>query len=161
MFEREKRKQNFVIKVKAYSISNSHSVIEAFDSVHTFLIVKVRYFFYVVIIFVNFKFVRITYIIFEQKKKKKIVTMGSSKSSEVKKEEKMVDSNGQINNNVIIQEAEDTHVQMLLNEKLLTATYILVSIELIKLCLYIFASYKKNLKKKYLKNKENKPREEA
>lgn len=75
--------------------------------------------------------------------------MGSSESSEVKVEEKIVDSNGQVNNNVIIQEAKDTHVQMLLNEKLLTATYILVLIELTKLCLYIFCGYKKHLKKKY------------
>lgn len=80
--------------------------------------------------------------------------MGSSESSEVKIEVKIVDSNGQVNNNVIIQEAKDTHVQMLLNEKLLWATYSLVLIELSKLCIYIFCSYKKNLKKKYQSEKE-------
>lgn len=78
---------------------------------------------------------------------------GSHSSSEEKIEEKMVDSTGQVNNNIIVQEARDTHSQMLLNEKLLWATYLLVVIELAKLFLYIFSAYKKNLKKKYLKEK--------
>jgi hypothetical protein len=70
-------------------------------------------------------------------------------SSEEKMEVKTVDSNGNINNNVIIREAADTHSQMLIGEKLLVATYILVAAELIKLGLHIFYSFKKTLKKKY------------
>lgn len=80
--------------------------------------------------------------------------MGIFGSSEEKTEEKMVDSTGHVNNNIIIQEAKDTHHQMLLNEKLLMATYVLVFLEIIKLMMYSFCAYKKYLKRKYLKNKQ-------
>lgn len=81
--------------------------------------------------------------------------MGSSESSEVKTEQKFVDANGQVNNNIIIQEAKDTHAQMLLNGKLLYATYFLILIELLKLSLYSFCAYKKSLKRKYQKEKKS------
>lgn len=70
-------------------------------------------------------------------------------SDEVETETKTVDSNGNINNNVIIQEASDTHTQMLIGEKMLTATYILVLAEIIKLGVYIYHSFKKAMKKRY------------
>lgn len=70
-------------------------------------------------------------------------------SSEEEVEMKTVDTNGNINNNVIIREANDTHSQMLIGEKMLIATYILVSAEVIKLGLYIYHSFKKTLKKRY------------
>lgn len=75
--------------------------------------------------------------------------MGGTSSSEERTEEKLVDSNGQVNNNIVIQEAKDTHNQLLLNEKQLYATWILVGFEFIKLGIYIFSTYKKKLKKDY------------
>lgn len=76
--------------------------------------------------------------------------MGSGPSSEeVRVDEKTVDSNGQVNNNIVIQEARDTHTQMIINEKLLVATYILCLMELIKLLLYGISAYKKHVKNKY------------
>lgn len=80
--------------------------------------------------------------------------MGWFGSSEENTEVKTVDSNGNINHNVIIQEARDTHDQMLINGKMLFATYILVIAELLKLAIYIFNSYRKTLKKKYQPNPE-------
>lgn len=77
--------------------------------------------------------------------------MGSSESSEQRTEEKMVDATGQINNNIIIQEAKDTHIQMLLNEKLLMASYILIGFETIKLIVYCYTQYQIKMKKKYAK----------
>lgn len=75
--------------------------------------------------------------------------MGGWFSSEEKKvDEKMIDSNGHVNNNIIIQEAQDIHHQMVLDEKLLFATYILVLIGIIRLAIYLFNAYKRNLKKK-------------
>lgn len=82
--------------------------------------------------------------------------MGSSESSEQKTEEKMVDATGQVNNNIIIQEAKDTHLQMLLNEKLLMASYILIGFEIIKLMVYVYTQYQNKMKKKYAK-KNTKP----
>lgn len=78
--------------------------------------------------------------------------MGWFGSSEEETEMKTVDSNGNVNNNIIIQEARDTHSQMLLNERLLYATYILVGAEMIKLGIYLYHSFKKTLKKKYTGN---------
>lgn len=40
-------------------------------------------------------------------------------SSEERVEEKTIDSNGQVNNNIVIQEARDIHSQLQYNEKLL------------------------------------------
>lgn len=75
--------------------------------------------------------------------------MGWFSSDEEVTETKMVDSNGQVNNNIIIQEAKDTHNQMLINEKLLMATYWLVAAEILKLGLYCFQTFRRMLKKKY------------
>lgn len=74
--------------------------------------------------------------------------MGSSQSSE-ETENKAVDSNGNINNNIILQEAWDTHSQMVINEKILLATYALVIAEIMKLGIYLFHAFRKTLKKKY------------
>lgn len=75
--------------------------------------------------------------------------MGIFGSSEERVEEKVVDSTGHVNNNIVIQEAKDTHSQVILNQKLLYATYILVCAEIIKLGVYIYCNIKKNLKKRY------------
>lgn len=75
-------------------------------------------------------------------------------SEEVDIESKTVDSNGNINNNVIIQEARDTHSQMLLNERLLFATHLLVGAEILKLGIYIFHAIRKSLKKRYQSDKK-------
>lgn len=77
--------------------------------------------------------------------------MGSSESKE-ETEVKTVDSNGNINNNIILQEARDTHSQMVIGEKLLFATYLLVMFETIKILIYIIQSFRKMLKKKYQKS---------
>lgn len=73
--------------------------------------------------------------------------MGIFGSSEESIEQKTIDTNGQVNNNIVIQEAKDTHSQLLVNSKLLYATYALVFFELIKLATYMFNSYRSKLKK--------------
>lgn len=78
--------------------------------------------------------------------------MGLFSSSEEKIDEKMVDSNGHVNNNIIIQEAEDTHLQAALSEKLLFCTYILVLLEIVKLTICLYTTWKRHMKKKYNRN---------
>lgn len=79
--------------------------------------------------------------------------MGWFGSEEEEVKTKTVDTTGNVNNNIIIQEARDTHHQMLIGEKLLIATYALVAAELIKLEVYIYHSFKKTIKKKYQASK--------
>lgn len=78
--------------------------------------------------------------------------MGIFGSSEEKTEEKTVDSTGHVNNNIVIQEAADTHQQLIVNEKLFYITSLLVIFEIIKLGVFIFSGYKRRLKKMYGKN---------
>lgn len=78
--------------------------------------------------------------------------MGWFDSSEEQIEQKMVDSNGQVNNNIIIQEAKDVHEQLRLNEKLLTVMYTMFGIELLRLGMYIYFKFIKSIKKKYGRN---------
>lgn len=75
--------------------------------------------------------------------------MGWFSSSEENFEEKTVDSTGHVNNNIIIQEAKDTHEQVLINEKMMLATYLLVFAEVVKLCIYLYTQWRSNIKKKY------------
>lgn len=75
--------------------------------------------------------------------------MGGSSSKE---ERKAIDTNGNVNNKIIIQEADDIHDQLLTGQKLLIATYVLVILEIIKFGAYIFVNFKRNLKKKYTNN---------
>lgn len=70
-------------------------------------------------------------------------------SSEEDVDSKAIDTNGNVNNNIIIREANDTHSQMLIGEKLLIATYFLVAAEILKLGIHLYHSFKKTLKKKY------------
>lgn len=79
--------------------------------------------------------------------------MGFFGSSEENVEQKTVDSTGHDNNNIIIQEAKDTHDQVRLNEKVLYTMYFMCTIEVFKLGVYLFLKFKKNLKKKY--NQQN------
>lgn len=78
--------------------------------------------------------------------------MGIFGSSEETNEEKTVDSTGHVNNNIVIQEARDTHSQMLINERMLWATYILVTAEVIKLGIYLFTQWRNAIRKKYSKS---------
>lgn len=71
--------------------------------------------------------------------------MGIFGSSEERVEEKTVDTSGHVNNNIIIQEAEDTHNQLILNEKIFYASCLLVIFEAIKLIVYIVGAYKRKL----------------
>lgn len=73
----------------------------------------------------------------------------SSSSEESSVETKTVDSNGNINNNIILQEAQDVHSQLLSNEKLLIATYALVFAEILKISVYLFHTLRRKIKKRY------------
>lgn len=75
--------------------------------------------------------------------------MGAQSSSEEFTEEKVVDSNGLVNNNIIIQEAKDTHFQAIQSERLVYAAYVLITIEIIKLGVCTYSVWKRQLKKRY------------
>lgn len=80
--------------------------------------------------------------------------MGLFGSSEENVEETMIDTNGHVNNNIIIQEAKDTHLQAATSERLLIATYVLIGIEVLKLTLCTYNMWKRQLKRKYGENNE-------
>lgn len=75
--------------------------------------------------------------------------MGGSESSEIKTEEKAIDSMGHVNNNIVVQGARDNHQQVIVSERLLIATYLLVCAEVIKLLIYFYSQCRSNLKKRY------------
>lgn len=75
--------------------------------------------------------------------------MGIFGSSEESIENKAIESNGQVNNNIILQEASDTHSQMVFSEKLLFGTYILIGLETVKIFICLFSAYRRHVKKKY------------
>lgn len=79
--------------------------------------------------------------------------MGWFGSSEENNEETLINTDGHVNNNIIIQEAKDTHLQAALSEKLVIGTYVLITLEIIKLIMYSYSMWKKHLKKKYNSNK--------
>ena len=81
--------------------------------------------------------------------------MGLFGSSEESIETKTVDSNGQVNNNIIIQEAMDTHSQLLISEKLVYGTYILIGLETLKIAICLFGAYRRHIKKKYRGHADN------
>lgn len=83
--------------------------------------------------------------------------MGSQQSSENNDESKMVDSNGQINNNIIIQEAKDTHYQTIIGEKMLYGMYVIIALEFIKIGICSYGAWKRQLKKQY--SNKNTPNE--
>lgn len=80
------------------------------------------------------------------------ITMGWFGSSEEIDNAKTVDSNGNVNNNIIIQEARDVHSQMVNNEKLLVATCLLLCAEILKISFYVFHAVRRSIKKRYQKN---------
>lgn len=65
---------------------------------------------------------------------------------------KMVDTNGQVNNNIIIQEAADIHDQTKTSERVLLVMYFMCGLELIKFGIYIYNSFARRMKKKYQTN---------
>lgn len=81
--------------------------------------------------------------------------MGIFGSSEENSESKVIDTNGNVNNNIVLlqQEARDTHDQMVLNQKMFIASCILILFEAIKLTVFVISSYKKKLKKTISGNK--------
>lgn len=81
--------------------------------------------------------------------------MGSGSSSE-QTEVKAIDSNGQVNNNIIIQEARDTHDQKMLSEKLVIGTYILIGLEVFKIAFCLFSAYRRHMKNHYQKKDDTK-----
>lgn len=70
-------------------------------------------------------------------------------SEEVKVDEKLIDTNGQVNNNIIIGKAKDTHECMLLDQKIFIILCLLFFVEIIKLAVQIVVAYNKFIKKKY------------
>lgn len=78
--------------------------------------------------------------------------MGWFSSDEETTEEKLVDTAGHVNNNVIIQEARDTHLQAILIEKLVYGTYILIALELVKLAICSYNMMRRQVKKRYSGN---------
>lgn len=64
-------------------------------------------------------------------------------------EENLVDSSGHVNNNIIIQEAKDTHLQTAISEQLLIATYAMIAIEILKLAICSYNVWRKRIKRKY------------
>lgn len=81
--------------------------------------------------------------------------MGWFSSSEETNEETLIDSSGHVNNNIIIQEAKDTHYQAVLSEKLVYGTYILIVLEVLKLAICLYNTWRRQMKKKYNKNPNN------
>lgn len=67
--------------------------------------------------------------------------MGIFGSSEEVSDENTVDSIGHVNNNIVIQEARNTHTQMIIYEKMLS-TYVLVTAEMIKLGIYLITQWR-------------------
>lgn len=67
----------------------------------------------------------------------------------------IVDSNGHVNNNIVIQEATDIHDQVSINRQLLMLTYVLVFLKSIELIIYCYNSYTRKLKKKYKTSNES------
>lgn len=83
--------------------------------------------------------------------------MGIFGSSEESIENKAIDTNGQVNNNLIIQqEAHDTHDSMIYTEKLLVASYIMIGLEVFKIGFWLFGALKRNIKKKYQEKRGSK-----
>lgn len=75
--------------------------------------------------------------------------MGWFSSDEQEIESKVVDTTGNVNNNIIIREAADIHSAMVISERLLFATYLLVGFEIVKIGIYAFHSLRKCWKRKY------------
>lgn len=85
--------------------------------------------------------------------------MGIFGSSEEVNNEKTIDTAGNVNNNIVIQqqEAKDVHNQLMLNQKMLIAAYFLVFFEVVKLIIYSYTQFRKNLKKRYADKPKPKP----
>lgn len=81
--------------------------------------------------------------------------MGLFGSSEERIDEKVIDTAGNVNNNIIIQEARDTHDQVRINEKMLHTMYLMCGIEIAKLIIYAFHRFKKSVKKRYSNQQDN------
>lgn len=63
--------------------------------------------------------------------------------------EERINSAGHVNTNVIIQEARDTHTQMLYGEKMYYLTLALVGFGTVKLAVFLFNAYTGRIKKLY------------
>lgn len=81
--------------------------------------------------------------------------MGLFSSSEERIEEKTVDTTGTVNNNIILQEARDTHDQMRLNEKMLFVMYTMCTVEVVKLAIYVYCNFRRKIKKRYANQTNN------
>lgn len=75
--------------------------------------------------------------------------MGLFGSSEEVNNQKTIDSNGQVNNNIIIREANDVHQQLLLSEKLMCIMYVMCGLEIVKFGMFVYCKFIRKMKKKY------------
>lgn len=66
-------------------------------------------------------------------------------SSESKEPPKMIDSTGNVNNNVIIQDTVSIH-----NDHMVIVLYVIAAIKILELLYILFKMYNKSNKKKYL-----------
>lgn len=82
--------------------------------------------------------------------------MGIFGSSEETNNQKAVDSNGQVNNNIIIQEAKDVHQQLLLSEKVMCVMLLMCGMEIIKFGMYLYAKFTRKMKKRYASSETRK-----
>lgn len=73
-------------------------------------------------------------------------------SSEESNEIKNVDTTGMVNNNIILQEAKDTHDQLAISERLVFGTYVLIGLEVVKIVICLISAYRRRLKKQYQKD---------
>lgn len=62
---------------------------------------------------------------------------------------KTIDTNGQVNNNIIIREADDIHEQLKLNQTAVTLMYVTCVVQLLKFGMYIYCKFVGKMKKKY------------
>lgn len=73
--------------------------------------------------------------------------MGSSDSKE---ETKTVDSNGNVNNNIVIQDPVPIH-----SKDISVVLYIICAIKIFELIIFLYKFHSKNLKKKYANQNQN------
>lgn len=70
--------------------------------------------------------------------------------TESKEETKAVDSNGNVNNNIVIQDPVPVH-----NKDIIVVLYLICAIKIVELIIFLYKFHSNRLKKKYMKNAQN------
>ncbi|HBK84076.1 MAG TPA: hypothetical protein DDZ41_10870 [Flavobacterium sp.] len=71
-------------------------------------------------------------------------------TSESKEETKTVDSTGEVNNNIVIQDPVQIH-----NKDITTVLYIICAIKIFELLVFVYKFHAKSMKKKYFKSRQD------